>query len=783
MNASYQQFIELFTQQILASQLQIDHRIGTWLQHFDTHNSPQHICLMLSYAKSLSRQPNQEPDGQKVRAILRTYAPHEQRSLADRRIDQMLIRGMQLRLSLPDAWQGYLNQSNEEVARQIIGISAESSRKPEIQNYWQRRDRRTPSIGDFSYIMMLVRIAQHFDWPQAIDQVNKHIAALIGDQSHEQTCKQHRWIGPFSVLGDSWRSKAEDIAYETLYRPGYLASTLKHDANSFFRTLLLFLETKQNREFLRFLAYFSYQQINQSIQTQKFRIRFSPEELDDQLNELLNQQRLLVLLKRAAAWDIQSEPGLLLDSKHLAELLHAEILGPAQPVHRPIAYVIWPLKEVGTGGLFIASDNNWAAGYKERRTPILHAFESGASTVIANRDELTEADRIAGRSFLLVGNTFAALIKLAVARRASFTGQLVAITGSVGKSSTAEMLYHSSLGLRRSYKNHPRFNHQTGVPVSLVNIPDECELAVIEMGMGDVSTILPKSMLARPHVAIVTEIQADHMEYHRSVESIVYTKMEIIEGLEPGGWLILNRDSPYFPLMLGIARSRGIENLLTFGQHPLADICLQQAALHADHSRLRVRIDHECLDYTLAMPGIHMAINSLAVIAAHRALGWPLQEVLPRFATLKPVASRNQQLRIRLRDGRALLLIDDSFNINPASLLAGIHSLSLAEPGAGGRRIMVTGDMGEMGQDTEKYHESIAPIINRSNIDLFFSIGRYAKLIHHKLKTDIMHRHFESPEDLVATLAAELRDGDVVAFKGSARDVTMGNIIARIKQA
>ena len=310
-----------------------------------------------------------------------------------------------------------------------------------------------------------------------------------------------------------------------------------------------------------------------------------------------------------------------------------------------------------------------------------------------------------------------------------------------------------------------------------------CEFAVIEMGMGDVSTILPKSMLARPHMAIVTEIQADHMEYHRSVESIVHTKMEIIEGLEPGGWLILNRDSPYFPLMLGIARSRGIENLLTFGQHPLADICLQQAALHADHSRLRVRIDHECLDYTLAMPGIHMAINSLAVIAAHRALGWPLPEALPRFATLKPVASRNQHLRIRLRDGRALLLIDDSFNINPASLLASIHSLSLAEPGTGGRRIMVTGDMGEMGQDTEKYHEGIAPIINRSNIDLFFSIGRYAKLIHDKLKTDIMHRHFESPEDLAAALTAELRDGDVIAFKGSARDVTMGNIIARIRQA
>lgn len=780
MNTSYQLFIDFFIQQTQTSWLQLDHMVAPWLQQPEANDSPQQLCVLLNYAKYRCRQHDQEPDGQRVSAILALYLSHEQRALSQGYIDQPLIRGMKMRLSLPEAWQGGLPQGNREVARQILDVAAQQAGPPEIPDIWEHQKRRKPSRATFEYIMMVIAIARQFTWPSGLDQVEEHIATMIAGQSHDEICAQHRWIGPFSVLDESWQGKAEDITYQTLYRAAYLASTLEHDASQFFRTLLLFLETHQNPGVLRFLSYLMMQQANQSRQTRRFTTTFSLKEYDDWLTELLNQQRLLVLLERASASQVQPQPALQLDNERLADLLKADILGPIWPAHN---HVTWSFKDIGIGNLFIASDKNWAPRYNSCQARIHRAFECGVRTVIANREEFAEAARLDGRSILLVHNTFAAMIKLAVARRTSFTGQLVAITGSVGKSSTAEMLHHTSIGLRKSYKNTPHFNHQTGVPISLVNIPDACELAVIEMGMGDVSTILPKSILARPHVAIVTEIQEDHMEFHRSAESIVHTKMEIIEGLEPGGWLILNRDSPYFSLMLGIAHSGGIENILTFGQHPLADICLQQAALYPDHSRLRVGIDHECLDYTLAMPGIHMAINSLAVIAAHRALGWPLQEALPRFATLKPVASRNQHLRIRLRDGRTLLLIDDSFNINPASLLASIHSLSLAEPGRGGRRIMVTGDMGEMGQDTEKYHEGIAPIINRSNIDFFYSIGRYAKLIHHKLKDGVAHRHFESPDDLVEKLSAELRDGDVVAFKGSARDATMEHIIARIRQA
>ena len=780
MNTSYRLFNEFFFRQTQASRLQLDRILGCWLERPETYDSAQHLCVLLSYAESICRHPEKDSDGERLSKILALYLPHEERALSEGYIDQSLIRGMKMRLSLPEAWLENMPHENEEVARQIVSITGKQAGRPKIPDIWQLPDQRKPSNVSFDYIMMLIAIAQHYAWPSVFDHINKHITSMIAGQSHDKVCAQHRWIGPFSVLDESWQSKAEDITYQTLYRSSYLKSTLEHDAIQFFRTLVLSLENHENQGVLRFLAYLSIQQANKSRLTRKFITRFLPEELDDWMTELLNQQRLLALLEQASTSAIHPPSESILDSHCLAELLHADILGPLWPEHKHVA---WSFKEVGAGGLFIASDKNWAPRYNSNSDRINRAFEAGVRTVIANRETISQSDRTYRRSFLLVDNTFSALIKLAVARRSSFTGQLVAITGSVGKSSTAEMLYHTSLGLRRSYKNIPHFNHQTGVPISLVNIPDECELAVIEMGMGDVSTILPKSILARPHVAIITEIQEDHMEFHRSVESIVHTKMEIIEGLEPEGWLILNRDSPHFPLMLGIAHSRRVENLLTFGQHPLADICLLQAALRADHSDLRVRIGHQCLDFSLAVPGIHMAINSLAVIAAHQALGWPLLEALPRFATLKPVARRNQQLRVGLRDGRALLLIDDSFNINPASLIASIHNLSLSEPGNGGRRIMVTGDMGEMGKDTESYHEGIAPVINRSNIDCFYSIGRYAKLIHPKLKDGIAHQHLESADDLVEFLTAELRDGDVVAFKGSARDDTMVHIIAQILRA
>jgi len=143
-------------------------------------------------------------------------------------------------------------------------------------------------------------------------------------------------------------------------------------------------------------------------------------------------------------------------------------------------------------------------------------------------------------------------------------------------------------------------------------------------------------------------------------------------------------------------------------------------------------------------------------------------------------------LQVRLHDGRELLLIDDSFSINPASLLACIHRLSLSEPGTGGRRIMVIYDMEGMGEKVEEYHELIAPAINQSNIDCFYSIGRYTQLIHNKLAGRITHRHCQSQNEMVEVLLVELRHGDVVAFKGSARaatDTTMEQVIARIKQA
>lgn len=783
MNEPLQLFIDFFIRQTQISRLQLDHWLNAWLQQPEACHGTQHICVLLSYAESLCQQSGQDPDGKRIRAILETYWPHEQKMLTERRIDQLLIRGMRLRLSLPEIWQEQLPQGNEEIARQILEVAAEQTGQPEIPHLWQHQDRRIPSTGVFDYIMVLLAIAQHFDWPQLLDRVKDQITATIDSQRYAKTCTQHRWIGPFSALGDSWPSKAEDIAYQILYRPGYPSRTLKQDASPFFQTLLLFLQKSQHPDVLRFLAYLSMQQANQSRQTRRFTTRFSLEELDIWLAELLNQQKLLVLLERAKASDFQPLPGLKLDSQHLAEQLNADILGSRWPEHN---YTTYSLKRLETGSLFIAFDNNWSASYRSRKIQVQRAFEYGARTVIASREQSSDIKRTAEQSLLLVDNTFSALIKLATARRTVFSGRMVAITGSVGKSSVAQMLYHTSIGLRKSYKNIPHFNNQAGVSISLINIPDHCELAVIEMGMGDVLTILPMSILARPHIAIVTDIQEDHLQFHRSMESIVYTKMEIIEGLEPGGWLILNRDSPYYPLMLGIAQSRGIQNLLTFGQHPLADVCLQQITLRADESQLRVCVDHGCFDYHLALPGIHMAINSLAVIAAHLALGWPLEKILPRFATAQPVESRNQQLQVQLHDGRELLLIDDSFSINPASLLACIHRLSLSEPGTGGRRIMVIYDMEGMGEKAEEYHELIAPAINQSNIDCFYSIGRYTRLIHNKLAGRITHRHCQSQDEMVEALLMELRHGDVVAFKGSARaatDTTMEQVIARIKQA
>jgi UDP-N-acetylmuramoyl-tripeptide--D-alanyl-D-alanine ligase len=178
-----------------------------------------------------------------------------------------------------------------------------------------------------------------------------------------------------------------------------------------------------------------------------------------------------------------------------------------------------------------------------------------------------------------------------------------------------------------------------------------------------------------------------------------------------------------------------------------------------------------------------MALNSLAVLAVLYELGVDFEDALLRFQTLLPTAGRNEIFELSMKNGETVQVIDDSFNANPASMRSSFHILSLMNPKNGGRRVMVVGDMGELGEKSKEYHEGLALDVNRSKIDIFYSVGKYTPYLNNKIKDRIDHRHFSSSGELGAVLIEILQDGDIVSFKGSARAGDVKKVIAQLKHS
>ena len=275
---------------------------------------------------------------------------------------------------------------------------------------------------------------------------------------------------------------------------------------------------------------------------------------------------------------------------------------------------------------------------------------------------------------------------------------MIGVTGSVGKTGTKEAL---RLALARSGETHASvasYNNHWGVPLSLARCPASARYAVFEMGMNHAGEIEPLTRLVRPHVAIVTTVEPVHLEFFGSVEAIADAKAEIFRGLEPGGAAVINRDNPQFARLAARAKSAGVERIVSFGEHAKADARLIKCALHPDCSTVQARILGTDVTYKLGAPGRHVVLNSLAVLAAASLAGADLALAALALADLKPPSGgRGARITLDLPGGTALL-IDESYNANPASMRAALALLGQAPMGPRGRRIAVLGDMLELGR-------------------------------------------------------------------------------------
>lgn len=370
---------------------------------------------------------------------------------------------------------------------------------------------------------------------------------------------------------------------------------------------------------------------------------------------------------------------------------------------------------------------------------------------------------------VFVPDTFKALEGLAAFARARTKAKIIGVTGSAGKTGTKEMLSIAFSAHGKVHASKKSFNNHWGVPLSLANLPAGADIGIFEMGMNHKGEIESLSAQVRPDIAIITTIEPAHIETLGSLEGIADAKAEIFSGMTAAGIAILNIDNPQFRRLKAAAEARGIQNILSFGEDEDAASKLLDCTLHADSSRVAASIMGETVKYRLNIPGKHIALNSLAALTAVKAGGYALLEAVEAIKTAEPVAGRGTRLSVIVEAGAPpLTVIDESYNANPASMLAAFQVLELATPAKGGRRIAILGDMLELGKEGPQLHAGLANPLLKAKTDLVFCCGPQMEAMFALLPPDWQGGHAKDSRALIPLVAEAVKGGDVVLVKGSA---------------
>jgi UDP-N-acetylmuramoyl-tripeptide--D-alanyl-D-alanine ligase len=428
-------------------------------------------------------------------------------------------------------------------------------------------------------------------------------------------------------------------------------------------------------------------------------------------------------------------------------------------------------REVGEGDLFVALKGEHADGHAY----LDQAFARGASAAIVDR--AIEAPHV------LVRDTSSALEGLAKAARIRAEAQIVGVTGSAGKTGVKEALFaaldRASRG--KAHRSLKSYNNHVGVPLSLARMPARTRFGVFEMGMNHPGELSNLTRLVRPHVAVVTTIAPAHIGFFKDESSIADAKAEIFEGLVPGGTAVIPADSPHFARLRDHAREHAA-HVVAFGRSPHAQVRLiDTIRAHDGGTLVTADLGDRRICFTVAMPGEHWVTNALAVIACVRALGADLGAAGLALAEMQGLAGRGARHTIAARGGEALL-IDESYNANPASMRATILELGKTDAR---RRIAVLGAMKELGEGEARYHAELAAPLAEAGIDRAVLVGdemaalaeALGKSAAAKLGKRIDVAHVADAAGALALLEGEgLGDGDAILVKGS-NSVGLGAVV------
>ena len=402
---------------------------------------------------------------------------------------------------------------------------------------------------------------------------------------------------------------------------------------------------------------------------------------------------------------------------------------------------------------------------------VAQALEKGAAAALVSR---VPEGLSSSAPLLVVPDVLKALEDLGRAARARAKARVVGVTGSVGKTSTKEMLRVVLGGQGRVHAAEASYNNHWGVPLTLARLPREADFAVIEIGMNHPGEIAPLSHMARPDVVVITIVAPAHLEAFDSIEGIAHEKAAIIDGLQPGGVAVLNADIATSPLLQAKAHEAQAR-AVTFGAAEGADYRMVSVQIGDDSTVVRATRQGQPVLYKVMSPGRHFAANGLAVLAVADAFGLDPVISATDLGRWQPPAGRGVRERIMLDlvEETGFDLIDDAFNANPASMAASLEVLVNARPQDGigsrakGRRIAILGDMLELGPTEAALHAAIAETPGLAAIDLIHCVGPRMKALHAALPRGQRGDWVATAAELVPRARHLIDAGDIILVKGS----------------
>ena len=415
--------------------------------------------------------------------------------------------------------------------------------------------------------------------------------------------------------------------------------------------------------------------------------------------------------------------------------------------------VAFDSREVRNGDLFVAMKGEVADGHAF----IDKAIAAGAAGIVC--------ETVIDHPHVRVADSVQALNALGTASRARSHGRIIGVTGSAGKTGTKEALFAALDRFRpgKAHRSVKSYNNHVGVPLSLARMPSTADFGVFEMGMNHAGELAELTRMVRPHVAIVTTIAPAHMEFFGSEEAIADAKGEIFEGLEPSGTAIIPFDSPHYARLRAKAEKHAA-HVVSFGLGADADVrAVDWLSDGRGGSLVTAQVQDSLLCFTIAQAGAHWVSNSLAVLAAVKAVGGDLPAAGLAFAEMAGLAGRGARHRVEVAGGH-ILVIDESYNANPASMAATIGQLGSE---SGDRRIAILGAMRELGAGSDAYHEGLAAPLVAAGVQFALLVGEEMAPLAKALEGRIDFEHVAAHSAAVGRLKNLIRAGDAVLVKGS----------------